>query len=81
MEYRQLSSDQQRQMLEQRVVALEADHFNHSLNLKSYETLPDGDKSKVPSIEQTERAMTTIEAAHTAVVAELEALPPAESSS
>lgn len=74
MQYKVLTTEQQIQMVTQRVQALEADHFGHSMNKQGVESLPDADETKAPAIAKIEEMQATIEAAHTVAVAELENL-------
>lgn len=73
MEYTRLTTEQKQQMLESRLVQLEAEHFANYLNKQAAETLPDSDE-KTATIEQAEANMSAIEAAHEAVLTEAESL-------
>lgn len=74
MEYEKLSTNQQINMLEQRLAQYEQEHFNHSINLKlladSGDTSPEGETAK----QAAEEAMKVLDQAHANTKTELQSL-------
>lgn len=64
--------DLKHQMLEERILQLNAEGYRHELNLKQFEAVGAGDS---PEAEQTRQAIETIKAALTVCAEELEATP------
>lgn len=64
MEYTQLSEAQQKQMLESRLAGLEAEHFNHTVNLTLLEASGDNSDQVKAAIKDAKEAIKVIEQAH-----------------
>ena len=62
-EYSALTPQMQEQMLKQRILAFEQDHFGHEIAKQGLLTLPDSDAGKADAILQAESAQSTIEGA------------------
>jgi CO dehydrogenase/acetyl-CoA synthase gamma subunit (corrinoid Fe-S protein) len=77
MDYKVLTTEQQVNMLKERIVGFEADHFGHQMNLDGLSAQPTTTKNKKEK-EAAEKfakeSQAAIEAAHTVAVEELEKL-------
>lgn len=69
MNYKQLTDEQREQMTNERLLQLEAQHFQHTLNIEAIQLSSDSDEQKAAAIEQEQKSIATIENAHAAVVA------------
>lgn len=80
MEYTELNEDQRRDMLKARVLQLESEHYQHTLNLAALDAPGDlhDDPGRVANRKTTRDAIEAIEAAHNLAVAELRKFKPAK---
>jgi hypothetical protein len=72
VKYTRLNQDQQRQMLENRIAGLEAEHYNHSINIQLLEASGDTSDAVKAQVKVSREAMQIIEDAHSEVAALLE---------
>lgn len=77
MNYRELDSAQQAQMLKDRIAAFERDHYGHQLNLDGLAAQPNSE-DKTKAVEYAQEAQAAIEAAHDVAVAELDKITESE---
>lgn len=68
MEYTKLNTDQQRQMLEQRITQYEAEYFQHSVNKDLLVASGDTSERTQAAIKVEEDAMATLDDAHACCV-------------
>lgn len=69
LSYTKITTEDQARILEERIRQLEAEHFNHSVNLQLGEST-----GSAEVVEVSKRAMVTIEAVHAQVIEQLKAL-------
>lgn len=67
MKYTELTDDERKLMLQQRLKQYEGEHFAHSINLMAVQALPADDPSREQAIETTERVMVGLAASADAV--------------
>lgn len=83
MEYEKINTDQQVQMLEQRMAQYEAEHFGHVTNRALLLASPHAEDDDVQAaIQNAEEAMATLDEAHANVkkeIAKLKAAPKSKS--
>lgn len=73
--YSALTEDDRRAMINDRLRALEADHFGHELALAALAGVDDEDETKAPAVAHATESAAVIERAHKALTAELAKLP------
>jgi hypothetical protein len=76
MDYSRLGLEQKRQIIEQRLVNLEAEHFNQSLSLRQLEKVANGSPDIAKAIADAEAALKGIDLAYQSTLVELESLVP-----
>lgn len=72
MEYQYLNGAQQKELLQQRMANLEAEHFNHSVNVELIQSaIGDGEPSEADAqaLADAQAALATIESVHAEVQA------------
>ncbi len=62
MSYSELSSEQQQQIIRQRILGYEQDHFGHCLNIAALSSQPDSPERKT-AVASAKAAQATIEGA------------------
>lgn len=67
MDYKHLTEEQREQHVASRLLQLEAEHYQHSLNIEAIQLTNDSEESKAEQVAQEQKAIDTIEAAYTAV--------------
>lgn len=76
MEYEQLTVDEKKQIIYNRLRQYEQDHFNNSLNLESLEASPTPDEGAINATRETVRRLENIITLHRAKVQALDSVAP-----
>lgn len=71
MKYEHLTTDQQAQLIEQRLANYEREHFEHGLNLAALEASGATDPDTMTAADNARQAMAVLDAAHATATAEL----------